>query len=127
MVCMVGNRALDDPGAFGVEHNDALVVRDLGWMLIWVDTAQEMLDTTLLAYRIAEDRRVFLPIAISADGAFLTHSQTIVQVPTRARWTSSSRATTAATCCCIRTTRSRWRRRPTRTGSSRSAGRTTRP
>src|ERR1051326_9324849 len=29
LVCMVGNRALDDPGAFGVEHNDALVVRDL--------------------------------------------------------------------------------------------------
>src|SRR5881296_1381661 len=85
MVCMVGNRALDDPGAFGVEHNDALSVRDLGWMLIWVDTAQEMLDTTLLAYRIAEDRRVFLPIAISADGAFLTHSQTICQVPTRAK------------------------------------------
>ncbi|HZE36457.1 MAG TPA: pyruvate ferredoxin oxidoreductase, partial [Candidatus Eisenbacteria bacterium] len=85
MVCMVGNRALDDPGAFGVEHNDALSVRDLGWMLIWVDTAQEMLDTTLLAYRIAEDRRVFLPCAISADGAFLTHSQTIVQVPSRAK------------------------------------------
>ncbi len=85
MVAMVGNRALDDPGAFGVEHNDALSVRDLGWMLIWVDTAQEMLDTTLLAYRIAEDRRVFLPIAISADGAFLTHSQAIVQVPTTAK------------------------------------------
>src|SRR5258707_2178542 len=83
MVCMVGNRALDDPGAFGVEHNDALVVRDLGWLLIWVDTAQEMLDTTLLAYRIAEDRRVFLPIAISPDGAFLTHSQTDCQVPSR--------------------------------------------
>jgi len=46
MVCMVGNRALDDPGAFGVEHNDALVVRDLGWLLIWVDTAQEMLELT---------------------------------------------------------------------------------
>lgn len=30
MVVMVGNRALDDPGAFGVEHNDALAVRDLG-------------------------------------------------------------------------------------------------
>ncbi|HEY8367764.1 MAG TPA: pyruvate ferredoxin oxidoreductase [Thermodesulfobacteriota bacterium] len=81
MVAMVGNRALDDPGAFGVEHNDALAVRDLGWMLIWVDTAQEMLDTTLLAYRIAEDRRVLLPIAISADGAFLTHSQALVSVP----------------------------------------------
>ncbi len=83
MIAMVGNRALDDPGAFGVEHNDALVVRDLGWLLVWVDTAQEMLDTTLLAYRIAEDRRVFLPIAISADGAFLTHSQALCQVPSR--------------------------------------------
>jgi pyruvate ferredoxin oxidoreductase alpha subunit len=81
MVAMVGNRALDDPGAFGVEHNDALVVRDLGWMLIWVDTSQEMLDTTLLAYRIAEDRRVLLPIAMSADGAFLTHSQALTMVP----------------------------------------------
>src|SRR2546422_7275941 len=40
MVALVGNRALDDPGAFGVEHNDALVVRDLGWMLCWIDTSQ---------------------------------------------------------------------------------------
>jgi pyruvate ferredoxin oxidoreductase alpha subunit len=85
MIAMVGNRALDDPGAFGVEHNDALSVRDLGWFLNWVDTAQEALDTTLIAYRVAEDRRVFLPIAISCDGAFLTHSQAICKVPTRAQ------------------------------------------
>ena len=83
MVCMVGNRALDDPGAFGVEHNDALAVRDLGWLLCWVATAQEALDTALIAYRVAEDPRIFLPIAISCDGAFLTHSQTIVQVPSQ--------------------------------------------
>ena len=83
MVAMVGNRALDDPGAFGTEHNDALAVRDLGWMLAWVDTAQEALDTTLIAYRVAEDARVSLPCAISCDGAFLTHSQTIVNVPSQ--------------------------------------------
>ncbi len=81
VVAMVGNRALDDPGAFGVEHNDALSVRDLGWMLCWVETAQEALDTALIAYRVAEDSRVFLPCAISCDGAFLTHSQAIVKVP----------------------------------------------
>jgi pyruvate ferredoxin oxidoreductase alpha subunit len=85
MVCLVGNRALDDPGAFGVEHNDALVVRDLGWMLCWVDTAQEALDTTLIAYRVAEDRRIFLPLAISADGAFLTHSQALTMVPPKTK------------------------------------------
>ena len=84
MLAMVGNRALDDPGAFGTEHNDALAARDLGWMHIWVDTAQEALDTTLIAYRVAEDRRVFLPCAISTDGAFLTHSQTLVKIPPKA-------------------------------------------
>ena len=81
MVAMVGNRALDDPGAFGCEHNDALAVRDLGWMLNWAATAQDCIDTALLAWRVAEDPRVFLPCAISTDGAFLTHSQQIVQVP----------------------------------------------
>ncbi len=83
MVCMVGNRALDDPGAFGVEHNDALAVRDLGWMLNWVDSGQEALDTALIAYRVAEDRQIFLPCAISCDGAFLTHSQSLVNIPTK--------------------------------------------
>src|SRR3989304_630136 len=81
MVALVGNRALDDPGAFGVEHNDALCVRDLGWLLVWVDNAQEALDVALIAYRVAEDRRVFLPCAIACDGAFLTHSQSQVKIP----------------------------------------------
>ncbi len=81
IVALVGNRSLDDPGAFGVEHNDALAVRDLGWMLVWVDSAQEALDTALIAYRVAEDRRMFVPVAISCDGAFLTHSQALVNIP----------------------------------------------
>jgi len=88
MVAMVGNRALDDPGAFGVEHNDALAVRDLGWLLVWVDTAQEALDTALIAYRVAEDPRILLPCAISCDGAFLTHSQALVKIPTQEQVTS---------------------------------------
>src|SRR6266566_1776230 len=83
MIAMVGNRALDDPGAFGVEHNDALTVRDLGWQLVWVDSAQEALDTALIAYRVAEDRRIFLPCALSCDGAFLTHSQSLVNIPSQ--------------------------------------------
>jgi len=83
MVCLVGNRALDDPGAFGTEHNDALAVRDLGWLLNWVDSAQEALDMALIAYRVAEDRRMFVPCAISCDGAFLTHSQALVKIPTQ--------------------------------------------
>lgn len=83
VVAVVGNRALDDPGAFGCEHNDALAVRDLGWMLTWVDVAQEAFDIALIAFRVAEDPRVFLPCALGLDGAFLTHSQSLVRVPSK--------------------------------------------
>ena len=78
---LVGNRALDDPGAFGVEHNDAMAVRDMGWLLCWATTAQEALEHVLIGYRVAEDKRVLMPMALAMDGAFLTHSQHMVQVP----------------------------------------------
>lgn len=83
LVALVGNRALDDPGAFGVEHNDALLVRDLGWLLVWASTAQEALDNTLIAYRVAEDPKVRMPAAVAMDGGYLTHSQHMVRVPTK--------------------------------------------
>jgi pyruvate ferredoxin oxidoreductase alpha subunit len=79
---LVGNRALDDPGAFGVEHNDAMAVRDMGWLLCWATTPQEALEHILIGYRIAEDKRVRMPMALAMDGAFLTHSQHIVKIPT---------------------------------------------
>src|SRR6266849_5623693 len=84
VVANVGNRALDDPGAFGTEHNDSLAVRDLGWLLPWAETAQEAMDLALMAWRVGEDKRVSLPVAIGLDGAFLTHSQQIVRIPTQA-------------------------------------------
>ena len=83
VVALVGNRALDDPGAFGVEHNDAMLVRDLGWLVVWAATAQEALDTTLIAYRVAEDPKVRMPCAVAMDGGYLTHSQHMVKVPTK--------------------------------------------
>lgn len=79
---LVGNRALDDPGAFGVEHNDAMAVRDMGFLLNWVTSPQEALEHVLIGYRIAEDPTVRMPMAVAMDGAFLTHSQHMVQIPT---------------------------------------------
>jgi pyruvate ferredoxin oxidoreductase alpha subunit len=80
---VVGNRALDDPGAFGVEHNDALALRDMGWLLAWASTAQEALEHVLIGYRIAEDHRILMPMALAMDGAFLTHSQHMIKVPSQ--------------------------------------------
>ena len=79
---LVGNRALDDPGAFGVEHNDAMSVRDLGWLICWASTAQEALEHVFIGYRVAEDKRVRMPMALAMDGGFLTHAQHMVKVPT---------------------------------------------
>src|SRR4030088_331617 len=81
VVANVGNRALDDPGAFGVEHNDALAVRDLGWLMAWAGGGREAFDSAVIAYKVAEDPRIMLPCAVSTDGAFMTHSQHLVKIP----------------------------------------------
>lgn len=85
VVAICGNRAIDDPGAFGCEHNDQYLVRDIGWMINWADTAQEALDLILMSYRVAEDPRVFLPCSLGVDGSFLSHAMNIVKLPSKAQ------------------------------------------
>src|SRR5437016_6063422 len=46
--------------------------------------ANGKMDVELMAWRVGEDKRVSLPVAIGLDGAFLTHSQQIVKIPTQA-------------------------------------------
>lgn len=55
------------------EHSDALSQRDTGWLQIYVSTVQEAYDATLMAFRIAEDNRVLLPVMINMDGFLLSH------------------------------------------------------
>jgi pyruvate ferredoxin oxidoreductase alpha subunit len=83
LVALVGNRALDDPGAFGTEHNETLMTRDVGWMFSWACDAQEALDLTLLSYRVSEDHGVMLPSAVCVDGSFVTHINYPVEVPSQ--------------------------------------------
>jgi len=55
------------------EHSDALSQRDTGWLQIYVSTVQEAYDATLMAFKIAEDNRVLLPVMINMDGFLLSH------------------------------------------------------
>src|SRR2546427_12676088 len=41
MIALVGNRAVDDPGAFSVGNNYALFVLDLGCLQLWIDTSRQ--------------------------------------------------------------------------------------
>jgi pyruvate/2-oxoacid:ferredoxin oxidoreductase alpha subunit len=57
--------------------------RDTGWMQFYVENNQEVLDTLIQAYRIAEDKNILLPAMVCLDGFILTHTRERVFVPTQ--------------------------------------------
>jgi oxalate oxidoreductase subunit alpha len=77
----IADRALDPPGDFGSEHTDAMSTRGQGWILGWACSPQEVLDNTLMAYRIGEDPKVMLPQMPVQDGYFISHIPDVVSIP----------------------------------------------
>ncbi len=73
------NRSMASPWSLGVDHNDTLSQRDTGCLQIYCETAQEVLDTILIAYKLAES--VILPIFICMDGFLLSHYSEAVNIP----------------------------------------------
>src|SRR5215469_8741058 len=81
----IADRTLDPPGDFGSEHTDALCTRDMGWLMGWAATPQEVFDKTLIAYATGEDPRVLLPQMVVQDGYFVSHIAGEVEMPTAAQ------------------------------------------
>lgn len=75
------NRALSAPLSIWNDQQDTISERDAGWIQLYVENGQEALDTTIQAFRIAEDRRVSLPTMVCLDGFVLTHTVEPVEVP----------------------------------------------
>jgi pyruvate ferredoxin oxidoreductase alpha subunit len=73
IVMAVANRALSSPLNIWGDHSDVMSVRDTGWIQIFVENGQQAVDNTICSFRIAEDRRVLLPVMIHLDGFNLTH------------------------------------------------------
>ena len=73
IVMAVTNRALSSPLSVWGDHSDVMAVRDTGWIQIFVENGQEAVDNILCAFRIAEDRRVLLPVMVHLDGFHLSH------------------------------------------------------
>lgn len=65
-------------------HQDAMSVRDVGWIQIYCETVQEVLDTVVMAYRIAEHHDVMLPINVCHDGNYLSYGVARVEIPPQA-------------------------------------------
>ena len=73
------NRALFAPWSIQPDLSDSMSQRDTGWIQLYCASAQEVLDSVLCAYRIAET--VLLPVMVCAEGFLLSHTSEVVEVP----------------------------------------------
>ncbi len=81
IVMAVANRALSAPLNIWNDWSDSVSCRDAGWIQLYCKNPQEALDTTIQAYRIAEDKNVLLPVMVCIDGFYLSHVYEPVDVP----------------------------------------------
>lgn len=73
MVMALANRSLSGPLSIWNDHTDTMMVRDAGWIHIFVENGQESYDNVFCGFRISEDPTVMLPLAVNLDGFILTH------------------------------------------------------
>src|SRR5215470_8999173 len=78
------SRGLSSPITLEADHNDIFAARDCGFLQIHTETCQEVVDAILLAYRLAEDPRVMLPILVNLDGFTLSFTREPVVLPAAA-------------------------------------------
>lgn len=77
------NRAVMSPWSLEADHSDAMSQRDTAWIHLHCSSAQEVLDTVLCAYRIAET--AMLPVMVCAEGFLLSHTAEVLEVPSQAQ------------------------------------------
>ncbi|MEJ2329925.1 MAG: pyruvate synthase [Gammaproteobacteria bacterium] len=75
------SRGLSAPITLEADHNDVMAARDSGFLQLHCATCQEVLDSTLIAYRLAEDARVRLPAIVNQDGFYLSFTREPVEIP----------------------------------------------
>ncbi len=77
------NRAMSPGWNIWCDQTDSLSQRDTGWIQMYVEDNQEVLDTVIQAYRVAED--VSLPVMVCYDAFFLSHTYEPVDIPDAAQ------------------------------------------
>ena len=75
------SRGLSSPITLESDHNDIMAARDSGFLQLHCSTCQEVLDNTIIAFRLAEDPRVRLPVIVNLDGFYLSFTREPVELP----------------------------------------------
>jgi pyruvate ferredoxin oxidoreductase alpha subunit len=79
VVMTVANRGISAPITIWNDHQDAMSVRDAGWIMLFAENHQEAVEQHILAYKVAEQLR--LPVMVNVDGFVLTHTYEGVNLP----------------------------------------------
>ncbi|PLC64979.1 ferredoxin oxidoreductase [Vulcanisaeta sp. EB80] len=80
IVMAIASRAASAPICIHGDYQDVMSMRDTGWIMIIASSAQEVYDSIIMAYRIAEDQRVLLPVAVAFDGFLMSHTTEPVEL-----------------------------------------------
>ena len=63
------------------DQMDTMSQRDTGWLMLECQNSQELLDTGIMSFKIAEDPRVRLPTLFAGDGYILSYTSEPVEIP----------------------------------------------
>ena len=74
IIINLASRATGAPWSVWTDHQDFITMRDVGWIQMFCMDNQEIYDTNIQAFRIAEDSRVYLPTVVAYDGYILSHT-----------------------------------------------------
>jgi pyruvate ferredoxin oxidoreductase alpha subunit len=77
------NRAISAPINIWNDQQDTISLRDAGWIQLYAEDIQEAVDLHFMAYRIAEDKSMMLPVMVCMDGFILTHGFETMDMPTQ--------------------------------------------
>jgi pyruvate ferredoxin oxidoreductase alpha subunit len=80
---VMANINREPPGIHSVAsgQQDMIMTRDSGWVQIVVENCQEILDTMIMAFRLAEDYDIQLPVMVNYDGYYLSFLAEAVEIP----------------------------------------------
>lgn len=81
IVMAIGMREQVSPHGVVAGQQDAVLVKDHGWIQIFTESCQEILDSIIMAYRLAEDSEVLLPVNVCYEGFYLSHHSQRVEIP----------------------------------------------
>jgi pyruvate/2-oxoacid:ferredoxin oxidoreductase alpha subunit len=79
IVMVNANRSLAPPWNLYCDQTDSLAQRDTGWIQYYCSDCQDVLDSIIVAYKVAEE--ALLPVMINMDAFYLTHTSEAVQLP----------------------------------------------